>query len=315
MRAVFMGTPDFAVSILDAVIEMGVDVTAVVTQPDRPKGRGKAVQISDVKARALELGLPVYQPVRIKKDPEFVELLRKMSPDVMVVAAFGQILPKEVLDIPRLGCINVHASLLPKYRGSAPIQWSVINGDRTAGVTTMQMDVGMDTGDMLEKAEIELAPDETGGSLFDRLAVLGAELIQSTLRKAEAGELHPEKQNEEEATHAAMLTKEMGDIDWSKDAESIERLIRGLNPWPSAFSALDGKVIKIWKAQVLPENASSGKKEAGEVVAVSKTAFDVKTGKGLLRILELQPSGKKRMAADAFLRGYPVKEGDRFVKA
>lgn len=315
MRAVFMGTPDFAVSILDAVIEMGVEVTAVVTQPDRPKGRGKAVQISDVKARAMELGLPVYQPVRIKKDPEFVELLRNMAPDVMVVAAFGQILPKEVLEIPRLGCINVHASLLPKYRGSAPIQWSVINGDRTAGVTTMQMDIGMDTGDMLEKAEIELAPDETGGSLFDRLAVLGADLIKSTLRKAEAGELHPEKQNEEEATHASMLTKEMGDIDWSKDAESIERLIRGLNPWPSAFSSLDGKGIKIWKAQVLPENDSASNAEPGEVVAVSKNAFDVRTGKGLLRILELQPSGKKRMSSDAFLRGYPVKEGDRFTKA
>ena len=313
MKTVFMGTPDFAVAILNAVKGAGHEISAVVTQPDRPKGRGNAVAMSDVKVRALELGIPVLQPEHVRNNPEFAEALRAIQPDVIVVAAFGQILPEEILKLPRLGCINVHASLLPKYRGAAPIQHAVINGDEVAGVTTMQMAAGMDTGDMLEKASVTLAPDETGGSLFDRLAAVGAELIVSTLKKAEEGTLVPEAQDEALATYAGMLDKKSGRIDWTMPAVRTECLIRGLNPWPTAYTGRAGKMLKIWKAEVVPEGeqtAVPGGMVPGDVVTVRKDSFSVLTGDGLLRILEVQPEGRKRMTADAYLRGYPVAEGE-----
>lgn len=313
MKIVFMGTPDFAVSILDALADAGFEISAVVTQPDRPKGRGHAVAMSAVKTRALALGLPVLQPEKIRKEPEFVQKLRDMNPDVIVVAAFGQILPKDVLDIPRLGCVNVHASLLPKYRGAAPIQWAVINGEKETGVTTMLMDEGLDDGDILEQKTVALDPKETGGSLFDRLADAGAELIVSTLKKLEKGEITPIKQNDAEATHVGMLKKETGDIDWKKDARSIECLIRGLNPWPTAFSSLDGQTIKIWDADVVSANDN---KEAapGEILRADKSGILVRTGDGDLLIRELQPLGKRRMTAEQYLNGHKIQAGEHFTK-
>lgn len=302
MRIVFMGTPDFSVPVLDALVTAGHQVVGVVTQPDKPKGRGKAVLMTPVKEKALEYEIPVYQPVKVR-DPEFVEVLKGLEPEIMVVVAFGQILPKSVLDIPKYGCVNVHASLLPRYRGAAPIQWVVIDGEKESGVTTMMMDVGLDTGDMLEKAVVVLEPDETGGSLHDKLSALGAELIVSTLQKIEDGTIVRTPQTDENTCYAKMLNKSMGDIDWTMDAAAIERLIRGLNPWPSAYTKWTGKTLKIWKAEVL-ENEYDG--VPGEVVYTDKNSLLVKTGKGTLALKELQPEGKKRMEIDAFLRGYPV---------
>jgi methionyl-tRNA formyltransferase len=313
MKIVFMGTPDFAVSILDAVADAGHEIAAVVTQPDRPKGRGHMVAMSAVKSRALELNLPILQPVRVRKDPEFLQTLRRIAPDAVVVAAFGQILPQEVLDVPRLGCVNVHASLLPKYRGAAPIQWAVINGDRETGVTTMLMDAGLDTGDILEQKIVPLDPKETGGSLFDRLAGAGAELIVSTLDKLEKGLVTPVPQDESQATHVGMLKKDMGDIDWTADAHRIECLIRGLNPWPTAYSALDGKVIKIWDADVV-SSAGSPDAAPGEILRADREGILVRTGENDLRIRELQPVGKRRMTADEFLRGHRIREGEQFTR-
>lgn len=310
MKIVFMGTPDFAVPTLEALYQSRHEVAAVVTQPDKPKGRGKAMAMPPVKEKALEYGIPVYQPVRVRKDEAFFEELTKIQPDVIVVIAFGQILPERILNLPKYGCINIHASLLPKYRGAAPIQWAVINGDEVSGVTTMQMDVGLDTGDILDTVEVRLDPKETGGSLFDRLRLAGGKLILSTLEKAEAGILHPVKQDEAEATHVTMLDKSMGQIDWSMDAAVIERLIRGLNPWPSAYTKFEGKTLKIWSADVEEDAAGRSSPETfGQVVRVGKDAFSVQTGKGLLTIRELQLEGKKRMDTAAFLRGYPVETG------
>ena len=260
MRIVFMGTPDFAVPTLTALIEGGHEVVAVVTQPDKPKGRGKAVLMTPVKEKAIEYEIPVYQPVKVR-DPEFVELLKTMAPDAIVVVAFGQILPKSILDLPKYGCVNVHASLLPKYRGAAPIQWAVIDGEKESGVTTMMMDVGLDTGDMLEQKAIPLDEKETGGSLFDKLSALGGSMILSTLKGLENGTITRTPQGESGTSYAKMLTKEMGHIDWTKDAVSIERLVRGLNPWPSAYTLYAGKTMKIWSAEVtdLPGERTPGK--------------------------------------------------------
>ena len=266
MRIVFMGTPDFSVPTLKALVEAGHDVAAVVTQPDKPKGRGKEMQMTPVKVQALEYKIPVYQPAKVR-DQAFIQVLREMDADVFVVIAFGQILPERILNLPKYGCINIHASLLPKYRGAAPIQWAVINGDEVSGVTTMQMDVGLDTGDILDTVEVRLDPKETGGSLFDRLSLAGGKLILSTLEKAEAGILHPVKQDE--ATHVTMLDKSMGQIDWSMDAAVIERLIRGLNPWPSAYTKFEGKTLKIWSADVEEDAAGRPSPETfGQVVRV-----------------------------------------------
>lgn len=305
MKVVFMGTPDFAVPTLEKIIEAGHEVIGVVTQPDKAKGRGKKLAFSPVKEKALEHQLTVYQPKRAK-DAEFIEKMQALKPDVMVVVAFGQILPKAILDIPKYGCVNVHASLLPKYRGAAPIQWAVIRGEAVSGVTTMQMDVGLDTGDMLLKAEVPLAEDETGGSLFDKLSALGGDLLIETLEKMETGLLQPEKQDDSQAgEYARTLDKAMGKIDFSMPAIQIERLIRGLNPWPSAYTSYQGKTMKIWKAEVTKGTDAN----VGEIISVDKQSFTVQTKEGALRILELQMEGKKRMDAGAFLRGCEVTLG------
>ena len=310
MKAVFMGTPDFAVPTLQKMIDMGIEITAVVTQPDKAKGRGKKVIYSPVKECALAHDLPVYQPVRIRKEPEFIQTLRDMQPDVIVVVAFGQILPKEILDIPRLGCVNVHASLLPKVRGAAPIQWSIIDGEEVTGVTTMLMDVGLDTGDMLLKTEIPVDPKETGGSLHDKLAAVGGELLEKTLIGLEAGTIVPEKQDDSQAgEYARMLDKELGHIDFNQPAVVIERLIRGLNPWPSAYTYIDGKTLKIWEAEVLDRNYGC---EYGEVAEVTRNCLIIQTGIGALSVKSVQLQGKKRMDIAAFLNGYTIEKGTRF---
>ncbi len=297
-----MGTPEFSVPTLQTLIDSEHEVVAVVTQPDKPKGRGKAVLYTPVKEKALEYNIPVYQPIKVK-DKEFVEVLRGLNPDVIVVVAFGQILSKEILDLPKYGCMNVHASLLPKLRGAAPIQWAVIDGEEKSGVTIMQMDVGLDTGDMLLKEEIVLDEKETGGSLHDKLTVLGGPLILEALKQAKEGTLIREKQNDEQSNYAKMLSKSLGKIDFSKSAKEIERLIRGLNPWPSAYTSLNGKTLKIWDADVLEKEFEG---EVGEIVEVTKDALIVKTGENALLIYELQLEGKKRMDTGAFLRGYEV---------
>jgi len=311
MRIVFMGTPDFAVPTLEALIGAGHEVIAVVTQPDKPKGRGKSVLMTPVKEKALAHAIPVYQPVRIRKDEEFISLLADMKPDVIVVVAFGQILPKAVLNIPRLGCVNVHASLLPRYRGAAPIQWCVINGEKETGITTMMMDVGLDTGDMLEQLVIPIERKETGGSLHDKLSAAGGRLIVSTLQKLENHTIERTPQAEENTCYAGMLEKSLGDIDWTADAVSIERLIRGLNPWPSAYTMWNNKTLKLWDADVSDKDYEG---IPGEVVSVTKDSILVKTGNGTLSLKELQPEGKKRMDTGAFLRGYPVAEGTVFER-
>lgn len=311
MRIIFMGTPDFSVPTLESLIASRHEIIAVVTQPDKPKGRGKEVQMTPVKETALQHGIPVYQPVRAR-EASFVEEMRSLAPDVMVVIAFGQILSKELLEVPGLGCVNIHASLLPKYRGAAPIQWAVINGDQETGITTMMMDVGMDTGDMLEKLVIPLDEKETGGSLFDRMSLLGGDLILSTLDKLEDGTLVRIPQNHEEATHVKKIEKSMGDIDWTMEAAAIERLIRGLNPWPSAYTRWNGRMLKIWEADVEADGQAG---EAGEVLAAAGSDLRVQTGSGILNIRSLQPEGKKRMDTAAFLRGYPVKAGERFERS
>ncbi len=306
MKVVFMGTPDFAVATLQKIIDCGHEVAAVVTQPDKARGRGKAVTYSPVKEKAMEYNLPVYQPIKAR-DPEFVEILKGIAPDVIVVVAFGQILPKSILDIPPYGCINVHASLLPKYRGAAPIQWAVINGDEVSGVTTMYMGEGLDTGDMILKQEVVLDKEETGGSLFDKLTTIGADLLVETLVQLENGTAVRLPQDHSQAgEYARMLDKHMGNIDFTKDAVVIERLIRGLNPWPSAYTALDGKTLKVWKAKVIDKEYEG---TPGEIVEITKDGFVIKTGKGALKVGELQLEGKKRMTTDAFLRGYTMKEG------
>ena len=247
MKVIFMGTPDFSVGTLKALVEAGHEVVLAVTQPDKPKGRGGKMQYPPVKETALELGIPVFQPKKVR-DPECIEELRKYHADIMVVIAFGQILPKEILEMTPYGCVNVHASLLPAYRGAAPIQWAVINGEKVSGVTTMQMDEGLDTGDMIMKTEIVLDEKETGGSLHDKLAETGAKLCVQTLKALEDKTATWEKQGESPTEYARMLDKKLGDIDWSQEAVSIERLIRGLNPWPSAYTGWNGKVMKIWEA-------------------------------------------------------------------
>jgi len=305
MRIIFMGTPDFSVGTFEALIAAGHDIVLAVTQPDKPKGRGGKMQYSPVKEKALQHGIPVFQPKKVR-EAKCIEKLRTYEADIMVVIAFGQILPKEILEMTRYGCVNVHASLLPKYRGAAPIQWAVINGESVSGVTTMQMDEGLDTGDMIMKTEVTLDDKETGGSLFDKLSEAGASLCVKTLEALEEGTAVFEKQGETTTEYARMLHKDMGSIDWKNDAQTIERLIRGLNPWPSAYTKWDGKVMKLWEADVVLQNS---KHEPGTVVSVEKDSFCVQTGDGLLKVRSLQIPGKKRMEADAFLRGYKIEEG------
>lgn len=308
MKVIFMGTPDFSVGILEAIIEAGHEVVLVVTQPDKPKGRGNTMQFPPVKECALSHNIEVFQPVKIR-DTQNIEYLKNFQADIMIVAAFGQILPKSILDMPKYGCVNIHASLLPKYRGASPIQWAVINGDEISGVTAQRMDVGIDTGDMIAKREIRLAKDETGGSLFDKLADLGAKLCVETMDLIATGKASYTPQNHEAATHTALISKELGNIDWNKSAVEIERLIRGLNPWPSAYTKLDNKTFKIWKAEVLDDSTEYA---AGCIVKVDKKDLVVQTGKGLLALKEVQLEGKKRMEVDAFLRGYEMEQGAFF---
>lgn len=308
MRVIFMGTPDFAVGTLEEIIKAGHEVVLAVTQPDKPKGRGNAMQCTPVKECAVSHDIPVFTPKKVRES-ENIEYLRKFEPDIIIVVAFGQILPKAILDMPKYGCVNVHASLLPKYRGAAPIQWAVINGEEVSGVTTIRMNEGIDTGDMIAKREFRLAADETGGSLFDKLADLGAKLCVETMEMIEKGTAVYTPQNSEAATHTSMIHKEMGDISWNKSAVEIERLIRGLNPWPSAYTHLDGKTFKIWKAEIVSEGTEYN---PGCIVKVGKNELWVQTGEGILSLQEVQLEGKKRMDIGSFLRGYPVKEGDFF---
>lgn len=321
MRIVFMGTPDFAAAPLEAIIKSGKhQVTAVITQPDKPKGRGKAVQFPPVKEKALEYEIPVWQPANVNT-PEMLAVLKEQDPDCIVVAAFGQLLKKEILGFPQYGCINIHASLLPKLRGAAPIQWAVIQGDEKAGVTTMWMNEGLDTGDMLLKKEVLLEEKETGGSLFDKLSLCGCDLILETLDALEQGKAVRIPQTGE-STYAKILTKELGNIDWNRPAEEIERLIRGLNPWPSAYSYLNGKMVKIWAANVqkitpVYEDASRVQEAAanpGTLILCNKHSAAVSCKDSWLEIGELQVQGKKRMTADAWLRGVKWEPGMRFQR-
>lgn len=300
-----MGTPDFAAGILEDIIKAGHEIALVVTKEDKPRGRGKEVTFTPVKEVALKHNLPVFQPHRIK-DAEAIETLKKYEADVFVVVAYGQILSREILDMPKKICVNIHASLLPKYRGAAPIQWAVIDGEQYTGVTTMRMEDGIDTGDIIETITYELKSDETGGSLFDKLMELGGKLIVSTLEKIENGTATFTKQDDSKSTYAKMLNKKLGDIDFSMDAVSIERLIRGLNPWPSAYTSLNGKNLKIWKA-VTKEDEYQG--QPGEIVYVSEDEMYIKTGKGVLSIIELQLEGKKRMYIQDFLHGNKIEKG------
>lgn len=310
MKVIFMGTPDIAVPALEKIIEAGHEVVLVVSQPDKPVGRSKALKYTPVKECALAHGIEVYQPERIRA-AECVAYLKKYEADIFVVEAFGQIVSQEVLDIPKYGCVNIHTSLLPKYRGAAPIQWSILNGDMVTGVTTMRMDAGIDTGDIIMQQEKIINEGETSGTLYDRLARAGAKLIVQTLEAIENGTATYTPQDESKATHVSKITKEMGSIDWNRSAKEIECWVRGMDPWPSAYTRLDDKSVKIWKAKVVSEEGTG---KPGTITRVTKNSIEVQTGKGTLAILELQIEGKKRMTTDAFLCGYSVEEGTVFKR-
>lgn len=308
MRIVFMGTPDFAVGSLQALCESCKhEILAVVTQPDRPKGRGNKLLQTPVKEYALEQGLTVYQPQKVKT-PEFVELLHELQPELIVVAAFGQFLSKEILELPKYGCINVHASLLPKYRGAAPIQYAIIKGEKESGVTIMQMDIGMDTGAMLDKVVVPIAENTTMGELHDALREQGAALLLEVIDKIATGTAVAEPQDNEQATYATLLDRSMEHIDWSKTAQEVHNLIRGFNPAPSTFTKLpNGKSLKIWGSKMTDKSSAAA---AGTVIETGKHSFFVACGEGVLEITEVQPESKKRMPAQVFLNGRGVQEGD-----
>ncbi|HCJ40937.1 methionyl-tRNA formyltransferase [uncultured Ruminococcus sp.] len=305
MKIVFMGTPDFAVPSIKALYDAGHEIQAVFCQPDKPKGRGYKLVPPPVKVFALDKDIPIYQPKSLKNGgEEFIKVIEDFAPDCIVVAAYGKILPKAVLDIPRLGCVNVHGSLLPKYRGAGPIQWAVLNDEKTTGITTMLMGEGLDTGDMLLKSETEIGENETAAELFDRLADMGAELIVETLDKLEKGEITPVPQNEEEATYAPMLTKELSPIDFSKSARAVHKQICGLSDWPCATTTIGGKRIKVYRSEIV---AGSTDKSAGTVVNAKD--LTVACGDGMVKLTEIQAEGSKRMATADYLRGKPVTEG------
>ena len=310
MKIVYMGTPDFAVNPLHALAEAGYEVAGVITQPDKPKGRGKTMLPTPVKEEAMKHGFPVYQPVKVR-DPEFLQVLEKLDPDIIVVAAFGQIIPKSILELPKYGCINIHASLLPKYRGAAPIQQAVIDGEKESGVTIMRMGTGLDTGDMISRIVVPIAKDETGGTLFDKLAEAGAKLLVETLPHIFDGTAVYEKQPEESPTpYAGMITKQMGLMDFRKSAEELERLVRGLNPWPSAYTFLNGKTLKVWKCKVSTEKTDA---VPGTIFLADKEGIHTACGEGVLILTEIQLEGKKRMETEAFLRGYHIENGIVFT--
>lgn len=303
LKTVFMGTPEFAVGTLEGLLGAGVDLVGVYTQPDRPKGRGRKMTPPPVKELALRHGIPVFQPQKLR-DPEAVAELQQLDPDLIVVVAYGQILPQSVLDIPRFGCINVHASLLPKFRGAAPINKAIIDGEKVTGITTMLMDAGLDTGDMLVRKSLEIGPDETAGELHDRLALLGRETMLETLQQVLDGTLSPQQQNDDESSYAPMMKKEDGRIDWSLSAQEVHDRVRGLAPWPGAFTRLDGEVLKIAQTQVV-----DGAGDAGTVVAASADGVDVACCDGVIRIGALQLPGKKMLSAADFLRGCQLEKG------
>lgn len=321
MRIVFMGTPDFAKKSLEAICNSKHEVIGVVTNPDKAQGRGMKMMPSPVKAYADEMGLKVYQPQKVRKNEEFIEEIRKLEPDILAVVAYGKILPQNVLDIPKFGAINVHGSLLPKYRGAAPIQWAVLNGEKETGITTMFMDAGMDTGDMILKQSTKIGENETTGELWKRLSDMGAELLLKTLDKIEecinkideTSEILPqikecigaEKQGED-FTIAPMLNKEMANIDWGRSAQEIHNLVRGLNPIMGAVATIDNAKVKIWKTEIINENEKSIK-EAGEIVLASKNGLYIQTGSGIISIIEIQPENKKKMNYKDFINGWKNK--------
>lgn len=310
MKIVFMGTPDFARDSLKAVVEAGHDVELVVTNPDKPKGRGMKMIPSEVKEYALEKGLNIDQPLKVKNNPEFVQKLKDINPDVICVVAYGKIIPKEILEIPRLGCINVHGSLLPKYRGAAPIQWAVLNGDKETGVTTMFMDEGMDTGDMIEKEIVEIGDNETTGELWNRLSIVGANLLVKTLKLLENGEAKREKQSEE-FTVAPMLKKEIAKINWESDSSmKIKNLARGLNPFMGAFSYLNDKKIKIWKVEIVDKKYDAI--PGTVVVSDNKNGLIISTLDGAVSVLEIQGENARRMCVLDYLRGNNILVGEKF---
>ena len=311
-----MGTPDFAVPVLQSLINSRHEVVAVVTQPDRPKGRGKNMQFSPVKECALAHNIPVMQPVNVSV-PEVIDELRAYEPELIVVVAFGQFVTKKIREMPKYGCINVHASLLPKYRGAGPIQWAVINGEKESGVTTMYMCREIDKGDMLLKDTVMLDPKETGDSLHDKLSMMGGPLLLKTIDQLEDGSAVRIPQCEEESTYAPKLEKTMGNIDWTMDADRIERLVRGLNAWPGTFTKIHGKTVKIWDCDVVCQEAlteSQAAAEPGTVIISEKDQLIVKAGNGALSLRMLQPEGKKNMTVDAYLRGYPIAQGELFTQ-
>jgi len=305
MKVLFMGTPEIAAKVLEAILKSNHQVIGVVTQEDKPKGRGKEMAMPPVKELALEHGIEVFQP-HILKTEESVNRLKEFDADIYVVVAYGKLLSKEILDIPRFGCVNVHASLLPKYRGSAPIQWSIIDGERVTGVTVMQMDEGMDTGDMLFKAAVEIDDKDTADSLYDKLSEAGAALIVDALDAIEKGDIHPVKQDDTQATYAKMLNKSLGHVNYAKSADEIERLVRGLNSWPGTYSYINGKSLKIWEAKVLDE-ASNG--NPGTVAVAENGRLTVNTLDKQLEIITLQLEGKKRMDTKSFMLGYKIEKG------
>ncbi|HOI15398.1 MAG TPA: methionyl-tRNA formyltransferase [Geobacteraceae bacterium] len=308
LRVIFMGTPQFACPTLQRLIDRGDEIPAVVTQPDRPKGRGQKSVPPPVKELAERHGLPVLQPIKVRA-PEFIESVREMNPDVVVVVAFGRILPKALLEIPRYGCINVHASLLPRYRGAAPLNWCIINGETETGVTTMLMDVGLDTGDMLLKKATPIDPDEDTSSLHDRLSLIGADLLHETLDLLVQGKLVPEKQDDALSCYAPMLKKEDGLIDWTRDARTIRNLVRGMTPWPGAFTYLDGKLVKVYRARI-----GEGEGAPGTVLDAGRDGIEVACGGGSLLLDELQLEGKKRLPVRDFLAGCRIAPGTAFGK-
>ena len=319
MRIIYMGTPEFAVSALQSIVQAGHEVVAVVTQPDKPQGRSKKLVAPPVKIQAQEYEIPVYQPEKLR-EASMVEILRGYQPDMIVVAAYGQILSEEILAIPPYGCINIHASLLPKYRGAAPIEWSIINGEQVTGVTTMYMEKGLDTGDMIEKTEVVIEPEDTGATLHDKLAEAGARLILTTIEKLQSHAATRTKQDDAQSCYASMLRKDMGCLDFTKDATVLERLIRGLIPWPCAYTNIQGKQTKIYQAEVVyvdeayrhscMDRSADLKFLPGEVVEVTKKSFVVACGVDALRIKRLQPQGKKEMDAAAFLNGNALQTGN-----
>ena len=311
MKIVFMGTPDFAQKSLEALYNARHEILAVVTNIDKPKGRGMKLVESPVKEYAKSKNLTIFQPEKVRKNIEFIEQIKKLEPDVICVVAYGKILPSEILEIPKLGCINVHASLLPKYRGAAPIQWAVLNGDKTTGVTTMYMDVGMDTGDMILKQEVEIGENETTGELWDRLSIIGADLLVKTLDQIEKGTAPRIKQSDD-FTMAPMLNKEISKIDWQeKTAKQIKNLVRGLNPIMGAYSYLNGKKIKFWKVEV-EEDTNSNQENGTVIKANDKDGLYIKAKDGVLKIIEIQGENAKRMNANDFLRGNKIEIGQKF---